>query len=194
MIRKRDGAASVLTERPTPVLPFFVTAKQSCVRAGRQAPSKCQVCVTHKHCAVQSSTVQMNIHFFLFPPPCSAVLKSDFPTIWCRILVLDGPSGCSVNIASAELPRTEITQLHRCHFLRKVTLHHTVGTEGGWQQAEGTQRTCPLKLPALPRAGGLVSEAFIFWNASLPAEVMFTLPCYLCCFSSSHWAHCTQIS
>jgi len=69
MIRKRDGAASVLTERPTPVLPFFVTAKQSCVRAGRQAPSKCQVCVTHKHCAVQSSTVQMNIHFFLFPPP-----------------------------------------------------------------------------------------------------------------------------
>lgn len=78
MIRKRDGAASVLTERPTPVLPFFVTAKQSCVRAGRQAPSKCQVCVTHKHCAVQSSTVQMNIHFFLFPPPLQCCTEIRF--------------------------------------------------------------------------------------------------------------------
>lgn len=48
-----------------------------------EAPSKCQVCVTHKHCAVHSSTVQMNIYFFCFllPPPHGAALKSDFPTI-----------------------------------------------------------------------------------------------------------------
>lgn len=123
-IRKCDGAASVLTWRPTQHC--LVLSQQSqavCVLGGRlQANARCVWLIN----TVQYTAVQCRwIYIFSVPPPsCSAAPKSDFPTIWCRILVLDSLSVCGVNIASAELPRTEITQLHCCHFPPKVTLHH----------------------------------------------------------------------
>lgn len=150
---------------------FFVTVKQeSCVRAGRQAPSECQVCVTHQHSAVQSCADEYIylIFFSYFPPLCTAALKSDFPAIQCKTLVLDGFTGvCGVTspVSWAAADWNNPTPL-RSFSLKS---HPAPRSEG--EQAGGTGHrswTCPLKVLTVPEAGALGFEAFI-----CPAEATF---------------------
>lgn len=146
---------------------FFCRNKaEHCVRAWRQAPSECQVCVSHKHSAARSSADEY-IFFFSSPPPCAAALKSHFPTIWCKIFVLDGFAVCRVKspVSWAALNWTNPTPL-----LTFSLKNHPVSGCGDLGDTEGRSWPCSLKSLTLPQAAALVSEALIFWNASRPSK------------------------
>lgn len=162
---------------------FFVTMKQEgCVRAGRQAPSECQVYVTHKLSAVQSCADEY-IFFFYSPPPCTAALKSDFPTIWCKILVLDGFSvicGTTSPVSWAAVYWNNPTPL-RSFSLKSHPASWSKGLQGGGQRGQ--------ELDLSPKntnfASGWCSG---FWSLYL-LECRLSCKSHVYCSSSFHRAH-----
>lgn len=94
----------------------------------------------------QYRAVQRNIYYFSIPHP-PAALKSHFPTIWCKILVLDGFSvvcGVTSPVSWAAVDWNNPTPL-RSFSLKS----HPASCSEGWQGGGHSGQACPLKILTL---------------------------------------------